>query len=275
MENSSQWTNLLKHLGVWQGSFTRLSPQGNLIEDLPTIVSLEGLNHNQTIRQIIQKFPPDRTEIVTPTILEYSTLNRSILLFENGAFSIGSMQFSPVSSFGVEIGFIQENYRLRLVSLFNEKSELSEFTLIREHEQKVQPLNKPHLQVEQLLGEWQGEATTIYADWRNPTQYPTHLSLKQEDHYLIQNLSAPNFSLTSRGKINGSIINFDEGKTPMQVLLLPDGASANTPVKIPHRQSFLIEAGWLISERQRWRLIRQYNDQGTWVSLTLIMEQKL
>ncbi|MGH2415734.1 MAG: DUF3598 family protein, partial [Microcystaceae cyanobacterium] len=43
---SAQWQYLLKNLGEWQGSFTRFSPQGLLIEDTPTVVSLEGRDNN-------------------------------------------------------------------------------------------------------------------------------------------------------------------------------------------------------------------------------------
>jgi hypothetical protein len=54
----SQWECLLQNLGEWQGSFTRLSPQGDIQEDTPTVVSLEGLDNSQTIRQTIRRFQP-------------------------------------------------------------------------------------------------------------------------------------------------------------------------------------------------------------------------
>jgi hypothetical protein len=47
----SQWECLLQNLGEWQGSFTRLSPQGELLEDIPSETILEGLNNNQTVRR--------------------------------------------------------------------------------------------------------------------------------------------------------------------------------------------------------------------------------
>ncbi|MEM7712097.1 MAG: DUF3598 family protein, partial [Cyanobacteria bacterium P01_A01_bin.68] len=50
----SQWNALFKNLGEWEGSFTRLSPQGELLQDTKSVVSLEGLNNNQTIRQTIR-----------------------------------------------------------------------------------------------------------------------------------------------------------------------------------------------------------------------------
>src|SRR4028118_1487371 len=101
----SQWERLLKNLGEWQGSFTRFSPQGEQLEDTPTVVSLEGLNDNQTIRQIVHRLPPDQP--VEEKVLEYSSLSRSILFFENGAFSQGTIQWAPFSECGAELGLIE------------------------------------------------------------------------------------------------------------------------------------------------------------------------
>ena len=272
---SSQWTNLLQHLGAWRGSFTRLTPSGELKQDTNTLVTLEGLNDNQTIRQTIQRFPDHSSESPSPTVLEYSQLNRGILFFDNGAFSVGSMQFSPVSEFGAELGFIHGDRRLRLVPLFSKDSQLSELTLIREHRQDTVSSERPPLSVRDLLGEWLGEAVTIYPDWRDGDVYSTSLSVRQEGDRLHQSLKTPQFQLTSTARIDGSILRFEQGETEIQVLLLSDGASLNTPVVIPHRRSFFVEAGWLISDGERLRLIRSYDERGTWISLTLVTECKV
>jgi hypothetical protein len=76
----SQWDCLLQNLGEWQGSFTRFSPQGEQLEDTPTVVSFEGLNNNQTIRQIVRRLPPNQP--VDEKVLEYSSLGRNTLLLK-------------------------------------------------------------------------------------------------------------------------------------------------------------------------------------------------
>ncbi len=43
-------------LGCMARLFSRLSPQGELKQDIPTLVTLEGMNDNQTVRQTIQHF---------------------------------------------------------------------------------------------------------------------------------------------------------------------------------------------------------------------------
>ncbi len=80
---TSQWERLLQNLGEWQGSFTRFSAQGALLEDIKSVVTLAGLNDNKTIHQVV------RREGQEDLVLEYSTLAKSTLFFENGAFSQG------------------------------------------------------------------------------------------------------------------------------------------------------------------------------------------
>jgi hypothetical protein len=271
----SQWECLLQNLGEWQGSFTRLSPQGDIQEDTPTVVSLEGLDNNQTIRQTIRRFQPSGVE---DKVLEYSSLGRGVLFFEEGAFSQGSIQWGPFSEFGAELGFIHGNERSRLVQLFNRDSQLDGLTLIREHLAGTNPLERPPLSLDQLLGEWRGEAVTLYPDFRNPTTYPTTLQLRCENATLVQQLTFGTGdsarTITSTAKINGNRLHFEQGSQPVQVLLLPNGASATSPLQIKPRQAFFLEAGWLIAPDLRQRMIRNYSDRGEWVSLTLVTERK-
>ena len=274
----SQWEYLLKNLGEWQGSFTQFSPQGEQLEDTPTVVSLEGLDSNQTIRQIIRHFPPGQA--VDEKVLEFSTISRSVLFCENGAFSQGSMQWGPFSEFGAELGLIDGNRRLRLVQLFNKESQLARLTLIREKLAGTEPPKCSPLTLEQLLGKWQGEAVTVYPDMRSPDTYPTQLTLEREgtDH-VVQQLTygteASARTIRSRASVNGSILHFDQSPLPHQVLLLPDGASSTCPLRIQPGYAFVLEVGWLPQPDRRQRLVRSYSDKGEWLSLTLVREQKV
>jgi len=274
----SQWDCLLQNLGEWQGSFTRFSPQGEQLEDTPTVVSFEGLNNNQTIRQIVRRLPPNQP--VDEKVLEYSSLGRNTLLFENGAFSQGSVQWAPFSEFGAELGLIDRTRRLRLVQLFDKDSQLSRLTLIREKLAGTDSPERPPLTVEQLLGEWQGEAVTIYPDLRTPDIYPTQLKIhREESDRLVQQLTygtgASTRTISSTAKIDGSILHFDQSALDTQVLLLPDGASSNCPLHVKSGHFFVLEVGWLIQPNQRQRLVRSYSDKGEWVSLTLVTEQRV
>ena len=284
----SQWHCLLKNLGEWQGSFTRFSPVGEWREDVPTIVSLEGLDHNQTIRQTIQRyssasvtagkvFPIDAP--IDEKVLVYSTLGRGVLFFEEGAFSQGSMQFGPFSEFGAELGLIAGDRRLRLVQLFDHENKLAQLTLIREHRVGSPADARPSLRLDDLLGEWHGEATTIYPDWRSTTTYATNLQISRSgENQLVQQLTfgeGMGTTVRSTAIVNGSCLEFNQGTVPVQVLLLPDGASSTSPVAIKTGHPFFLEVGWLLQPDQRQRMIRSYDKKGEWVSLTLVTERKL
>lgn len=264
----SQWQCLLENLGEWQGSFTRLSPQGELLEDTPTVVSFTGLNDNQTMRQVVRRLPPNQP--VNEKVLEYSSLGRGILFFDNGAFSQGSIQLAPFAEFGAELGLIWGDRRLRLVQLFN-NGHLDRLTLIREQLAISTTPERPQLIVDDLIGQWQGEAVTIYPDWRSPDTYTTNLTIERVGDRLIQQLSFLGRTITSEASIQGSIVYFDSNT---QILLLPDGASATSPLQVKGGTAFFLELGWLVAPQKRQRLIRAYSDKGEWISLTLVTEQR-
>lgn len=274
---TSQWECLLQNLGEWQGSFTRFSPQGELLEDTPTVVSFEGLNNNQTMRQIVRRNPPNQPQ--DEKILEYSSLGRGILFFENGAFSNGLIQYAPFSEFGMESGLIHKNRRLRLVQLFDDSGQLNRITLIRERLAGTTTVERPPLTIDDLLGEWTGEAVTIYPDWRSPDKYPTKLQIaKNGDNSITQQLTINQGSsrqISSNAKIEGSVLYFDGTEQNNQVLLLPDGASSTSPQQIKTGKAFFLEVGWLLQPDLRQRLIRSYDDKGGWASLTLVTEHKI
>jgi hypothetical protein len=268
-----QWQALLQNLGEWHGSFTQLTPTGEEIGDTPTIVSFVGLNNNQTVRQTVRRLtipPQDK-------VLEYSTLGRNLLFFENGAFSTGSMQFAPFSEFGAELGLIWQERRLRLVQLYNTANNLYQLTLIREQLAGSDALERPPLTVHHLLGTWQGEAVTLYPDLRHPDIYPTKLSIDQPaTHQLHQKLSfSGGQTVDSIATIKGDRLLFESNAQSVQVLLLPDGASSTCPLQIRLGHPFFLEVGWLLEPTLRQRMIRSYNSKGEWVSLTLITERKV
>jgi hypothetical protein len=271
---ASQWERLLKNAGTWVGSFTQLAPDGTVRRDIPTVVALKPLDKGTLMRQEITKHPPG--EPPQETVLEYRSLARSVLFFEDGAFSQGSMQWGPFSEFGAELGLIADHHRLRLVQLFDKERHLSQLTLIREHLEGKAPSERPHLTLDQLIGTWTGAAVTLYPDFRPSHTYTTQLDIQRQGNTVHQTLhfgeGSP--SIQSQGTVQGDRILFETGAQPIQVLLLPDGASSTCPTQIQPRHPLFLEVGWMITPHRRQRLIRRYTDQGSWVSLTLVTESK-
>lgn len=271
---SSQWERLLKNSGTWVGSFTHLSPLGELLDDTPTVVALKPLNQGNTMRQEIIKSPPASPP--QERVLEYQSLAKSVLFFSNGAFSQGSLQWGPFSEFGAELGLIVDNHRLRLVQRFSKNSQLAQLTLIREHLAGTLPSQRPRLSLSNLVGSWHGTAVTLYPDLRPSDTYSTRLDIVragdtiQQALYLGQGASP----MTSEGQIQGDRIVFASGSQTIQALLMWDGASSVCPTTIEPRRPFFLEVGWLIGPDQRQRMIRQYTAQGSWESLTLVTESR-
>ena len=276
---TSQWDYFLKNLGEWHGSFTRMSAQGEEIADTPTLVTLEGLNDNKNVHQVVRYLPPN--EPPRDVVVDYDDLNRSIIFFANGAFSQGSMQWGPYSTFGGEFGLIDNDFgdgsrRLRMVELFNSSAKLEKVVLIREKLPHSNIPERPVLTVESLLGEWLGEGTTMYADLSNPSTFSSHLQIRQKDNnHIEQKLSFGNKNISSIGRIEGSKLLFEDSGLPNQILLLPDGASCNCPLEVKLGHNFVLEMGWLLKPDVRQRIMRTYNEKGNWISCSLVTEKKV
>ncbi len=270
----SQWQRLLKNAGTWQGSFTQFSEQGQVLSDVSTEVALIPQDNNQAMRQEIHRYPAGAD--AQSTILEYRSLSRATLFFEDGAFSQGSTQWGPFSEFGAELGFIAGKRRLRLVQLFD-KTEFKQLTLIRERMKGSTATERPALKVEDLVGTWKGEITTQYADLRPEQNQTAQLKIeKTSAHEIRQTIELRDMPpITSIGTVSDQVISFEGGSQPVQVLLLPDGASATFPTRITPRQPLFLEAGWLLDAQTRQRLIRSYDATGEWVSLSLVTEKKV
>ncbi|MGF1521482.1 MAG: DUF3598 family protein [Leptolyngbyaceae cyanobacterium] len=271
---TSQWERLVKNEGVWVGSFTQLSPRGEVLNDVPTVVTLNPLDGGSAMRQEITKSPPG--EPPQTTVLEYRSLGKSVLFFENGAFSQGSIQWGPFSEFGAELGLIFGQQRLRLAQVFGKDQQLKSLTFIREHLEGTSPPHRPDLTLADLEGTWKGEAVTLYPDFQPSETYTTRLEVTREDDTVRQTLQIGEgrSPISSEGKIAGDRILFESGSQTVQVLLLSDGASTTCPTHIKPRHPLFLEAGWLIAPNRRQRMIRQYTAQGAWASLTLVMEER-
>ncbi|TVP66872.1 MAG: DUF3598 family protein [Leptolyngbya sp. LCM1.Bin17] len=274
---------MLKNQGTWVGSFTQLSPQGQVLQDTPTEVALIPTDQGRGMRQEIRKYPPGQP--MEETVLNYRSLGRGVLFCDTGAFSQGAIQWSPVSEFGAELGLIHGQERLRLAQVFQRQPQISSLTLIREHLQGSTPIQRPPLSVDQLVGTWSGQATTVFPDLQPDQAMATQLVVQRLggdrpqgpvfDHRIQQTLSfGQSPPIQTEARQLDTSLQFDQGTQPITVLLLPDGASATFPTAIQPGKPFFLEVGWLIAPDQRQRLIRTYNAQGTWASLTLVIEHK-
>jgi hypothetical protein len=283
----STWDCLLENLGEWRGSFATVDDRGQILSDYPSITSLESSDGGKTIHQRVRKFAPtdDHTfpdpqtaPLVKDLNLSYSEVGRSFLALETGAFSLGSMQLAPFAEFGAELGLVARPHRSRLVIRFDRDGQLMPLTVIREglHPEVAPGLARsltPAELLDQLSGQWEGESVTVYPDFQPATHGESLLEMTRSGDRFCQTLKFDERTIASEAAIEGDRLEFAAGN--VTVLLLADGLSATFPTKLEFRRSLFLEAGWLIEPDLRQRLIRRYNDRGEWVSLTLVIEQRV
>lgn len=291
----TQWTSLLQNLGIWDGSFTHLTPSGEVVDDVPSRVSLEGLDNHQQICQKIQMLSPDCQTVMSERVLTYGSLSRSVLVFETGAFSQGAIQYGPFSEFGAEMGFIEGDRRLRLVQLFNQEAQLATLTLIREHRQGTESSDDNQwatspLDVDDLVGHWQGTVTILFPDLSPPQEGPIENRVQRKgdrlmDETRIDESTLPDsvrqaIAVTRTWHIDpvtnmGDRLMTEETQPFLQAILLPGRTLSVAPIMIPRQQAFALEVTWLPSPTQRQRMIRHYDVTGAWTVLALILETQV
>lgn len=231
---ASQWQNFLRNLGEWSGTFATLSPSGELISEMPSLLSLEADEGGALVHFRLRNYGAGGSEAppVRDLQQEYRSLGRQVVFFETGTFCKGTLQQAPATASGAEFGFVHGDRRHRLVMLFDTTGDPEKLVLIREFRTGVEALERPPLSPDQLSGVWHGSRTVLTNDWFHPET--TEVTLE-----------------------------FDEQEIA-DLLLLPDGGYCRWPSKVSHRQAFQIEAGWLPEADRLERLIRTYDATGAW-----------
>ncbi len=269
---STPWANMLKNVGQWDGSFTKFDLNGTEISTIPSHLKLEDLGNHRAKLTLTRRSP----QHPTPLVQEYASLSPGLLFCDCGAFSQGSMQFAPFAQFGGEFGHVWADRRLRLVQLFTPESKPEFITLIREVRSGSEAPILDRLQISDLIGTWNGTATTYYPDWRTPTQFTSTLTMSQSDAGILdQTLQFSDRVIRSQGRIEGNSLFFDQAELKTQVLMLPDKTSASFPMEIPKGIPFFMECGWMPEPNVRQRIIRNYDAKGEWISLTRVVERKI
>ncbi len=303
---NQQWNYFLKNLGVWQGSFARFSFQGDLLEEIPSVLALEACEQQQvqlTLRRwlhdpqmgsLSHSGMPHVLRAPEEIVQSYRPPLSNVLFFSTGAFCRGSWQWLPSAEFWAEYSLFDGDRRLRLVLQLTQDGQPKPFTLIRERLAAVNgsdsldsarlatlqsTAEQLPLQLQSLLGEWQGQAVTQYADGRPPTTVPTQLVLRCDGRRLVQQLTfgrgGSARTIASTARIEGGRLLFEQNPLLPQVLLLPGGASVNCPSQLKPGHTFVVELGWLLKPNCRQRLMRRYCDRGQWVSATLVNEWRV
>ncbi len=269
----SQWECVLENLGEWVGSFTTVDPNGKQIEDVPSVITLEGIRDRQAIHLILKRFyllPGAIERYAKEVVWDFSSPpGIGAVYFETGAFSSGTLTLDAGVKFTVEFALVGIDRRFRTIQQYNADHRLDRVTFVREQRQGTTAPERPHLTIPDLLGTWVGTATTLYPTDRSPTteSITATVTISDDGYQWTENGNSIELTVT-----NDRLLSFDRDRQSSQLLLLPDGGYSIAPLQIVSGQPFDIEISWMYQSGLRYRLVRRYDSSGGWKSATFIIE---
>jgi len=272
----SQWECVLENLGEWVGSFTTITAQGEPVDDIPSIIKLEGVRDNQAIHLVLTRFyplPNSPERYPKEVVWDFSTPpGIGVIYFETGSFSSGALAVTAGVKTIAEFSLRAEDRRFRMIQTFDPNQQLDRVTFVREHRQGATTPERPQLVIADLLGTWSGISTTWETSSESPIVTNTVSTLTASDAgYLLVEADGS----TSLKVINPRSLQFAAAadRQSYQMLLLPDGGYTTTPTQIQLGCPFYLEIGWIHQLGKRQRLVRRYDSTGKWCSTTFMSEE--
>jgi Domain of unknown function (DUF3598) len=272
----SQWECVLENLGEWVGSFTTVTAEGESIDDIPSIINLAGVRDCQAIHLVLTRFYPlpNSTERYPKEVVwDFSTPpGIGAIYFETGAFSSGTLAVTAGVKAIFEFSLLATDRRFRMIQTFDTDLKIDRVTFVREHRQGTTAPERPHLTIPDLLGTWNGTATTFQPQSESPIVTNTKSTFITSDsgYRLVEDGDSIEIAVISDRLLRFSD---DENSQSYQMLLLPDGSYTTTPTQIQLGYPFYTEIGWVYEQGQRQRLVRQYDSMGKWCSATFMSEE--
>jgi Domain of unknown function (DUF3598) len=273
----SQWECVLENLGEWVGSFTTVTAQGELIEDIPSIINLTSVRDNQAIHLVLKRFYalPNSTERYAKEVVwDFSTPpGVGAIYFDTGAFSSGAWAVTVGVKTIAEFSLRAGDRRFRMIQTFDINQLLDRVTFVREQQQGTTAPERPQLQIADLLGSWSGTMTTFAADDLVPTITTTQstFTASHSGYQLAENGELLD-SIAIGDPPTARILQFSRSGQAYEMLLLPDGGYSTTPIEIRLGHAFDLEIGWVHQTGQRQRLVRRYDGAGKWASTSFLVD---
>lgn len=269
---------LALHLGRWEGIFTEYTPDSLEIKAQKRSVITFEQPEPQIIRQTNAYFSMG-SELVnsTPTSWEYRDFSVGLRFFEDGSFSNGKVQLAPFSDFATEQGFLVGDQKVRVVQQWNAQGITTSFTTIREIRGTWQDPGTTLISPDHLLGRWQGSTTTFTAAEYTPIISEIELEFQRDQDDWTEQIKIAGQTIKIDGVIAGSRLYLPKFKG--QMLFLPGNLIVYSPEQLPisthSDRSFKVGLGWLPAPDIYLRMIRQYDQNGSWQSVALLQAKKI
>ncbi len=252
---------LALHRGQWNGLFRQYTPDLVCLSIKKSLITFEEPEPG-LIRQT------NSYDGSAPQSWEYQSFATGLRFFEAGSFSNGRVQLAPFSAFATEQGFLWHDRKARIVQLFDPQGQPTSFTTICEarHGPLLDPIPV------QLLGAWHGTAQILTPDWPEPEVAQTQDLWTGTDHQ-VRRVSHLGAQVTEQqGTLTASGVHLGSDR----YWVFAEGLMARSPAQLPitgSKKSFEIEIFWWLSPTQRLRLLRGYDQRGTWHRVALINEE--
>jgi Domain of unknown function (DUF3598) len=273
----TQWECVLENLGEWVGSFTTVTPDGELIEDIPSIIKLTSVRDHQAIHLVLKRFYtlPNTTERYAKEVVwDFSTPpGIGAIYFDTGAFSSGTLAVTMGVNTIAEFSLLAGDRRWRMIQTFDVKQRLNRVTFVREQQQGKTAPERPQLNISDLVGSWSGTVTTFAAHDQAPIITTTESTFTASNlgYQLVENGEVVDLIVTS-DLPTPRLLQFSQSGQSYEMLLLPDGGYTTTPSEIRLGHPFYLEIGWIYQTGQRQRLVRRYDGVGRWVSTSFVVD---
>ena len=290
--SKSQWNALKENIGVWYGSFEQYAPNGELVKDTPSVLTLAEENE-QTLALTLERMPAGEPKKVNNLTFTYPGPAPYTYFFASGAFSQGSSQWSSFGQFVTEFSMKVRDRRIRFVIAYDSTqsytSALKYVTLICETQEGGAQFNKQSPNLQQLSGAWQGEGEILdpitgsfspqkESIWMllKPSEAAYALRCEEQvgESYAIDAVSVES---TENADGAAAVTTFESKNNAQQYQLmqLSKGAYCFLPKEIRQNDEFRIEVGWVSEQGERSRFIRYYDTRGVWTHSALIHDQQI
>lgn len=226
------WDNFCRYhaIGDWHGTWTRYSPDREVIESFQAIRSFRVSEDRSEINhQNHYTYADGKTEVKT-----FGPYKKPLTaLFLDNSFSSGSKKVESGSKFGFETGFSYEDRRATAVVIYDENGTVERITTIPEQLASLADAFDCPCPSEDERGNWQGTLKTITSDLQVSPAVVTAwkpLDLGKDNDYLT--------------------------------LHFPDGISVSVPRNIENGKEFSLAVNWQVNPALMQRGIRHFGTSG-------------
>lgn len=237
--HEQNWKNFYNnHLANWHGIWTRYTFEGEIIEVIKSLRSLQGDPENtETIHHTNRYVYADGRTVEKSWDWHMNKRSNAFpsmrsLYFECGTAAWVMRQLEVSSFFQVELFFRYKDLRLSVPVIYNDNSSNRVVTFREDKRGFPSEYWSEELDLideRKFSNDWQGHSITMTPDLKVSDPVPTQ---------------------------------FNWGPDGFKNFFLPDGISVNCPPRVEIGRSFSITANWLVTDSYLQQITANYDDSG-------------